>query len=91
MEKHSVDIATAFFMLYKEGKSIYEALPTTEKKLFEEKAKAAKEKLQADFKAWKEKQGRSNDAPKRPLGAYAQWIKDNRPMLIEKIMAKHGV
>ena len=29
--------------------------------------------------------------PKRPLGAYAQWIADNRPMLTEKVVAKHGV
>ena len=37
------------------------------------------------------KKGGSSDVPKRPLGAYAQWIADNRPMLTENVMAKHGV
>merc|ERR1712087_750979 len=96
MKKHSVEKGKAFFMLYQEGKPIYEALPTAEKKTFEEKAEAAKAKFQVELKEWKAnhketKTGGSNDGPKRPLGAYAQWIADNRPMLTEKVMAKHGV
>ena len=96
MKNHSVDKSKAFVMLYHEGKPIYEALPPAEKKMFLEKAEAAKAKFQAEFKIWKEKhkenkKGGSSDVPKRPLGAYAQWIADNRPMLTEKVMAKHGV
>ena len=96
MKKHSVDRGKAFLMLYQEGKPIYEALPPAEKKMFLEKAEAAKANFQAEFKIWKEKhkenkKGGSSDVPKRPLGAYAQWIVDNRQMLTEKVVAKHGV
>jgi len=96
MKKHSVDKGKAFFMLYQEGKPLYEALPAAEKKQCEEKAEAAKVKFQAEFKEWKEKNKGAKVAsgetgPKRPLGVYAQWLADNRPMLTEKVMKKSGV
>merc|ERR1712232_945353 len=34
---------------------------------------------------------KGSQPPKRPLGAYPQWMADNRQTLTEKIMAKHGV
>merc|ERR1712232_1398578 len=34
---------------------------------------------------------KGSQPPKRPLGAYPQWMADNRQMLTEKVMAKHGV
>merc|ERR1712232_1500102 len=37
------------------------------------------------------KNEKASQPPKRPLGAYAQWMADNRSMLTEKIMAKLGV
>merc|ERR1712232_1278351 len=70
-------------------------------KKYEEKAEAAKVKFQAEHKEWKEqnkeaiKENKKNkfatQPPKRPVGAYAQWMADNRSMLTEKVMAKHGV
>merc|ERR1712050_88970 len=53
MAKHGVDKPKAFFMLYHEGKPLYEALPAAEKKKYEEKAEAAKVKFQAEFKEFK--------------------------------------
>merc|ERR1712232_243369 len=70
-------------------------------KKYEEKAEAAKVKFQAEHKEWKEqnkeaiKENKKNkfaiQPPKRPVCAYAQWMADNRSMLTEKVMAKHGV
>merc|ERR1740116_621415 len=91
MKQHSVDKTKAFLMLYKEGKPVYDALPA-----------AAKVKFQADMKEWKDNsKGKENGAPsknkggdkgpKRPLGAYPQWLADNRPMLLAKVMKQHSV
>merc|ERR1712048_1358140 len=95
----NVDKAKAFLMLYKESRSVYDALSAEEKKKCEEKAEAAKVQFQAEHKEWKlknkdnkENKGNTNGkGPKRPPGAYAQWIADNRPMLTEKVMKEHNV
>merc|ERR1712232_1121378 len=98
MKKYHVDKAAAFFKLHHEGKPFYDALPAAEKKKYEEKAEAAKVKFQAEHKEWKEQNKEANkknkfaiQPPKRPVSAYAQWMADNRSMLTEKVMAKHGV
>jgi len=103
MKEHSVDKAKAFLMLYKEGKVVYDALSAAEKKQCEDKAETAKVKFQADSKQWKENsKGKENEVPlkkkkggdkgpKRPLTAYPQWLGDNRPMLLEKVMKQHSV
>merc|ERR1711972_17381 len=92
-KEHNVEKSKAFLMLYKESRSVYDSLSATEKKKCEEKAEAAKVKFQAEHKEWKlkNKDAGKNKGPKRPLGAYAQWIADNRPMLTEKIVKEHGV
>ena len=51
------------------------------------------------MKEWKDsgkgKENRMNTrggkGPKRPLGAYPQWLADNRAMLTEKVMKQHSV
>ena len=96
MKRRCVDKRKAFYMLYQEGKPLYNALSAAEKKNFEEKAEAAKVKFQAESKEWNENhkensKGGNSNGPKRPLGAYPQWIADNRPMLTEKVMEKHRV
>jgi len=55
MKEHKVDKPKAFLMLYKEGKTLYDALSEAEKKKCEDQAQAAKDKFQAEMKAWKEK------------------------------------
>merc|ERR1719491_886698 len=94
MKEKKVDKQKAFFMLYQEGKSLFEALPAAEKKKLDEKVEAAKVKFQEETKAWKENGGakaKVDKGPKAPIGAYAQWLQDNRPMLFEKIMKEHSV
>jgi hypothetical protein len=96
MKKHSVDKRKAFYMVKKEGKPLYDALPAATKEKCAEKAEAAKVKFQAEFKEWKknhkgDSKGGNSNGPKRPLGAYPQWISENRPMLTEQIMKKLGV
>merc|ERR1712187_993234 len=53
MKEHKVDKAKAFLLLYKECRSVYDALSATEKKKCEEKAEAAKVQFQAEHKEWK--------------------------------------
>ena len=95
MKKRCVDKGKAFFMLYQEGKPLYNALSAAEKKNFEENAEAAKVKFQAESKEWnanhkENSKGGNSNGPKRRLGAYPQWIADNRPMLTEK-KSKHCI
>jgi hypothetical protein len=55
-------------------------------------AGGVKEKGAAALRTEKKKAVANGTAePKRPLGAYPQWMADNRQMLTEKIMAKLGV
>jgi len=60
MKEHNVDKAKAFLMLYKESRSVYDALSAEEKKKCEEKAEAAKVKFQAEHKEWKLKNQNAN-------------------------------
>lgn len=57
MKEHSVDKAKAFLMLYKEGKSVYDARPAAEKKKYEDKAAAAKVTFKEEVKKWKANTG----------------------------------
>ena len=91
-------------MLYKEGKPLYDALPDKEKQRFEDQTKKAIAEWKETMQEWKDEQKlkggdeqtktAKKDAsgmPKRPLGAFPQWIADNRKMLTEKIMKEHAV
>jgi hypothetical protein len=99
MKKHNVDKGKAFFLLYNEGKAVWEKVPAAEKKKYEDKTAELLEKLKEEIKDWKEehkvenkgKKGSTDGEPKRPLGTYAQWVADNRGMLYEKVMKTHGV
>lgn len=96
MKDHGVEKSKAFFMMYKEARPVYDALSAAEKEKCEQKAEEAKVKFQVENKEWKENRkddakGNKADEPKRPLGAYAQWVADNRPMLTEKVMKAHNV
>ena len=88
MKEQGVEKSKAFFLLQNAGKPIYEALPAAEKKKWEDKALAGKEKNKGatkGVKLWKD------GAPKRPLGAYALWLSERRELLYDHVMKKHGV
>jgi hypothetical protein len=93
MKEHKVERGKAFLLLYKEGKLVYDALSAEEKKQWVKNSEVAKLKFQEDMKEWKENRKGKNkgEGPKRPRKAYPQWLQDNRPMLIEKVMKQFSV
>jgi len=85
MALHCVSRRKAKRMLFREAKGVYNGLPVSEKKRYEELAEAEKRKCQVKRNKGIE---RVSFPPGRPLSAYKQWIADNRSMLIKRIMAK---